>query len=152
VGSIPFGFQGQHTDDIDEHDKIVRAIEKLGARRTPPKTPGDVVLPKEGSGPRVSALRIREKNGDTRMFAIRPGKTYKVGRDADMNIVFSERDLTVSREHAKLMVHDYYVEVFDQGSLSKIRTRKESARYLNYLRVELYKSFFLGYAEFIVVP
>jgi hypothetical protein len=33
VFSIPFGFQGQHTDDIANRDKIVRAIEKLGAQR-----------------------------------------------------------------------------------------------------------------------
>jgi hypothetical protein len=37
VESIPFGFQGQHTEDITNHDRIVRAIEKLGARRAPTK-------------------------------------------------------------------------------------------------------------------
>ena len=29
---IPFGFQGQHTDEVSEREQIVRAIEKLGAR------------------------------------------------------------------------------------------------------------------------
>jgi TIR domain len=37
VQRIPFGFQGQHTEDIANRDKIVRAIEKLGARRAPTK-------------------------------------------------------------------------------------------------------------------
>jgi hypothetical protein len=30
VDEIPFGFQGQHTEDVSERDKIVRAIAKLG--------------------------------------------------------------------------------------------------------------------------
>lgn len=34
VESIPFGFQGQHTDDVSNYNGIVRAIEKLGARRS----------------------------------------------------------------------------------------------------------------------
>ncbi len=32
IFDIPFGFQGQHTDEVSERDQIVRAIEKLGAR------------------------------------------------------------------------------------------------------------------------
>jgi TIR domain/Trypsin-like peptidase domain len=35
--SIPFGFKGQHTDDIASHDKVVRAIERLGAQRAAAK-------------------------------------------------------------------------------------------------------------------
>lgn len=31
MDDIPFGFQGQHTEDLAESDKIIRAIEKLGA-------------------------------------------------------------------------------------------------------------------------
>lgn len=31
VLDIPFGFQGQHTDDLDNREQIVRAIAKLGA-------------------------------------------------------------------------------------------------------------------------
>jgi hypothetical protein len=34
VYEIPFGFQGQHTDDVNNRDQIFRAIHKLGARPT----------------------------------------------------------------------------------------------------------------------
>jgi hypothetical protein len=36
VYDIPFGFQGQHTDDIFSRDRIVRAIDKLGVRPVAP--------------------------------------------------------------------------------------------------------------------
>jgi len=34
VYEIPFGFQGQHTDDVNNREQILRAIHKLGARPT----------------------------------------------------------------------------------------------------------------------
>jgi hypothetical protein len=171
VDSIPFGFRGQHADDIDDYDKIVRAIEALGARRMSEKGADNDVLqseqktkrnaqaagpatscPKTNLTPRVSALRIKQRNGDTRIFAVRPGGTYMVGRDKDMHIVLAEHDLSVSRQHAKLIVHDHYVEVIDQGSTNKIQTSKTDRRKLNHVKVELHESFFLGWAEFVVVP
>jgi hypothetical protein len=35
VFEIPFGFQGQHTDDIGQRDRILLAIERLGAKPNP---------------------------------------------------------------------------------------------------------------------
>jgi hypothetical protein len=32
VDDIPFGFQGQHTEDVTRRDRIVRAVEKLGVK------------------------------------------------------------------------------------------------------------------------
>ena len=36
VLDIPFGFQGQHTDDIRDRDQIIRAVTKLGVAYAPP--------------------------------------------------------------------------------------------------------------------
>lgn len=43
---IPFGFQGQHTDDVTSREQIVRAVDKLGVKReavtAPPTSSADV--------------------------------------------------------------------------------------------------------------
>lgn len=36
IDSIPFGFQGQHTEDVTQREKIARAVEKLGCVASAP--------------------------------------------------------------------------------------------------------------------
>jgi hypothetical protein len=56
VLDIPFGFQGQHTDDVSNRDQIVRAIIKLGV------TPVD----KPGAGPQAAAPNTWDSVAKTR--------------------------------------------------------------------------------------
>lgn len=39
VIEIPFGFQGQHTDDVAAHDRVLLAVEKLGVKPAPAPIP-----------------------------------------------------------------------------------------------------------------
>jgi hypothetical protein len=41
VDDIPFGFQGQHTEDVNQRDRIVRAIERLGVKPLTEPLPTD---------------------------------------------------------------------------------------------------------------
>jgi hypothetical protein len=99
----------------------------------------------------VSAVRIKEENGDTRLVPVKSGSTYMIGRAREMDIMLSESDKTVSRQHAKMVVYDEYVEVIDQGSKNKITLDNDETE-RTYVIVEPHQSFFLGNAQFIVVP
>jgi len=101
---------------------------------------------------KVSAVRIIEENGDTRLFHVEVGSTYTIGRAKDVHIVLSNTDLTVSRHHAKMIVNDNYVQVVDQGSINRIGFENDPHAQQKYVEVELYQTFFIGGAKFIVVP
>jgi len=126
-------------------EQIQRSIEQ---ERRLDKERVYTVVPEPGT---VSAVRIKEENGETRLFRVEVGSTYKIGRANDMDIVLSDTDKTVSRQHAKMIVHANYVEVMDQGSLNKIELENDPVQ-RTYVKVGLHQSFFLGGAQFVVVP
>ena len=101
---------------------------------------------------KVSAVRIIEENGDTRLFRVKVGSTYTIGRAKDVHIVLSDTDLTVSRHHAKMIVQDNYVQVVDQASKNGIGFENNPHAQEKYVEVELYQTFFIGAAKFVVVP
>lgn len=57
IYDIPFGFQGQHTEIVSDREKIVRAVEKLGAKAVVPApvAPQANIPAQAGAAPDVSA-------------------------------------------------------------------------------------------------
>jgi hypothetical protein len=66
IASIPFGFQGQHAEDVANYDKIVMAIERLGAQRTPHKPDQDL---NRGTGEVAAWARAMHSNNPDELIS-----------------------------------------------------------------------------------
>ncbi len=76
---IPFGFQGQHTEDIANRDKIVRAIEKLGATRQAAKlTLGEAKSEKQKATPGTVGIYRRQSNLSARDVLDDSERTFRM--------------------------------------------------------------------------